>query len=91
MEETQASVAIGYLSVLLGNMCLNDSIKSMVRAQLPGRQLNTLVDKIKEFVQVHEHANRKAKHFEGEEGQDTWRNYTARIMLVVEELERVAC
>jgi hypothetical protein len=88
MEESQSSVAVGYLSVLLGNLCLNESIRSQVRAHLPGHELSTLVDKIKEFVQVHEHANRKAKQYEGEEGQATWQNYTARIMLVAEELEK---
>jgi hypothetical protein len=88
MQESQSSVAVGYLSVLLGNMCLNRSIKSKIRAQLPDQQLFTLVNKIKEFVQVHEHANRKSRQFDGEEGQETWQNYTARIMLVVEQLER---
>ncbi|KAH3906703.1 hypothetical protein HBH56_202010 [Parastagonospora nodorum] len=87
MEESQSSVAVGYLSVLVGNLCLNETIKTKVRAQLPGGELTTLVDKIKEFVRVHEHANRKAKQYEGEEGQETWQNYTARIMLVVEQLE----
>lgn len=87
MEESQSSVAVGYLSVLVGNLCLNESIKAKVRARLPGSELTTLVDKIKEFVRVHEHANRKAKQYEGEEGQETWQNYTARIMLVVEQLE----
>jgi hypothetical protein len=88
MEESQSSVAVGYLSVLLGNLCLNQSIQAKIRALLPGHHLVTLVDKIKEFVQVHEHANRKAKQYEGEEGQETWQNYTARIMLVVEQLEK---
>jgi hypothetical protein len=88
MEESQSSVAVGYLSVLLGNMCLNGSVKVKVRAQLPGQQLTTLVDKIKEFVQVHEHANRKSRQFEGDEGQETWQNYTARILLVVKQLEQ---
>jgi len=87
MEESQSSVAVGYLSVLVGNLCLNKTVKTKVRAQLPGGELTTLVDKIKEFVRVHEHANRKAKQYEGEEGQETWQNYTARIMLVVEQLE----
>jgi hypothetical protein len=59
-----------------------------IREQLPGQQLSTLVDKIREFVQVHEQANRKSRQFEGEEGQETWQNYTARIMLVVEQLEK---
>jgi hypothetical protein len=58
-----------------------------IRAQLPGQQLSTLVDKIREFVQVHEQANRKSRQFEGEEGQETWQNYTTRIMLVVEQLD----
>jgi hypothetical protein len=90
MQETQSSVAVGYLSVLLGNMCLNESAKKKIRAQLPGQQLTRLVDKIREFVQVHEQANRKSRQFEGEEGQETWQNYTARIMLVVKQLEEEA-
>jgi hypothetical protein len=90
MEESQSSVAVGYLSVLLGNMCLNKAIKSKIRAHLPGQRLTTLIEKIREFVQVHEHVNRKAKHFEGEEGQETWQAYTTRIMQVVEQLEGTA-
>lgn len=87
MEESQSSVAVGYLSVLLGNMCLNTAMKRRIRTHLPDQELTTLVEKIKEFVSVHEHANRKAKQFEGAEGQETWQNYTARIMLVVKQLE----
>jgi hypothetical protein len=90
MEETQANVPIGYLSVLLGNTCLNETTRAKVRAHLPSGQLHTLVDKIKEFVHVHEDANRTAKEYEGEEGQETWQNYTARIMLVAQELEKAA-
>jgi hypothetical protein len=91
MEESQSSVAIGYLGVLIGNLCLNGSIKTKVRDELPGGRLTMLVDKIKEFVRVHEHANRTAKQYEGEEGQEAWKNYTARIMLVVEQLEMGEC
>jgi hypothetical protein len=90
MEETQANVPIGYLSVLLGNICLNETTRTKVRAHLPGGHLHTLTDKIKEFVHVHEDANRTAKEYEGEEGQETWQNYTARIMLVAQELEKAA-
>jgi hypothetical protein len=87
MEESQSSVAVGYLSVLLGNLCLNEDIKSKLRTRLPGQQLAPLIDKIKEFVRVHEHVDRKAKHFEGDEGQETWQNYTARLMHVIDMLE----
>ncbi|KAH7386972.1 hypothetical protein DE146DRAFT_188730 [Phaeosphaeria sp. MPI-PUGE-AT-0046c] len=88
MEESQSSVVVGYLSVLIGNLCLNRSIRAKVRTQLPGNHLGILVDKIKEFVRVHEHANRKASRYEGDEGQQTWQNYTARILLVAEQLEK---
>ncbi|KAH8725216.1 wings apart-like protein regulation of heterochromatin-domain-containing protein [Phaeosphaeriaceae sp. PMI808] len=88
MEETQSSVVIGYLGVLLGNMCLNQSIQTKIRARLPSQRLTILVDMIKEFIQVHEHANRKAKQFDGEEDRETWQNFTERIMLVVERLEQ---
>lgn len=87
MEQSQSSVVVGYLSVLLGNMCLNEATKAKIRAHLPDRNLATLVEKIKEFLHVHEQVNRKAKQFEGAEGQETWQNYTARIMQVVEHLE----
>jgi hypothetical protein len=88
MEESQSSVAVGYLSVLLGNVCLNEPIKSRIRARLPGQHLGTLIDKIKEFVCVHEHVDRKAKHYDGAEAQETWQNYTTRLMQVVEKLEQ---
>jgi hypothetical protein len=87
MEQSQSSVVVGYLSVLLGNVCLNEATKAKIRAHLPDRNLATLVEKIKEFLHVHEQVNRKAKQFEGAEGQETWQNYTARIMQVVEHLE----
>jgi len=87
VEQSRSSVVVGYLSVLLGNMCLNEATKSKICAQLPNQSLTVLVEKIKEFLHVHEQANRKAKQFEGQEGQETWQNYTARIMQVVEHLE----
>ena len=87
MEESHSSVAVGYLTVLLGNLCLNSTVRSKIRAHLPDQRLDTLIDKIKEFVRFHEHVDRKTKQFEGEEGQETWQNYTARLMLVVENLE----
>lgn len=88
MEESQSSVVVGYLSVLLGNLCLNRSVRTTIRTQLPGQDLSILVNKIKEFVRVHEHANRKDEQYEGDEGQETWQHYTARILLVAEQLEK---
>lgn len=88
MEDSQSSVAVGYLAVLLGNLCLNSAVRLKVRAQLPGEHLDTLVEKIKEFIQFHEHVDSRSKHFEGEEGQAVWQSYTTRLMLVTKKLEK---
>lgn len=63
-------------------------MRTKIRAQLPHQQLDILIDKIKEFVRFHEHVDKRAEQFEGEEGQETWQNYTARLMLVVEKLQK---
>jgi len=88
MEESHYGVAIGYLTVLLGNMCLNMSVRSKIRARLPDEQLDMLIEQIREFVQYHERVDSTAKDYEGGEGQETWQHYTARLMLVVEKLEK---
>jgi hypothetical protein len=87
VEESHSGVAIGYLAVLLGNLCLNKSIKSKVRALLPDQRLDTLVDSIKDFVRVHQHVDSKTEDYEGAEGQEALQTYTARLLLVVERLE----
>lgn len=58
-----------------------------MQAQLPGQRFDFLIGKIKEFAHYHQHVDNTAKHFEGAEGQETWHNYTARLMLVVKKLE----
>lgn len=88
MEESQSSVAVGYLAVLLGNLCLNSAVRVKVRTQLPGEHLGTLIEKIMQFIRFHEHVDSKSKQFEGEEGQAVWQNYTTRLMLVAKKLEK---
>jgi hypothetical protein len=87
VEESQSSVAVGYLSVLLGNLCLNKGVRSRICKLLPEQRLDFLIDKIKEFVHFHEQIASKSKQYEGAEGQETWQNYTARLLHVVEKLE----
>jgi hypothetical protein len=88
MEESHSGVAVGYLTVLLGNLCLNQLVRNQVRARLPEQRLDILIESIKDFVRVHEHADSKTQEFEGAEGQETWQTYTARLLLVVEKLEK---
>lgn len=87
MEASTASIPIGYLSVLLGNLCLNDLVRSKVRVRLPEQKIDLLVEKVKEFVSYHERADRLTNNFEGEEGRETSRNYTMRLLKVVERLQ----
>ncbi|KAI5379303.1 hypothetical protein AA0117_g4003 [Alternaria alternata] len=86
VEESHSGVATGYLGVLIGNLSLNEIIRTKVRMLLPNKQLDTLVDSIKDFVRVHQHVDQK-EDFDGAEGQEALQTYTARLMLVVEKLQ----
>lgn len=88
MEESQSSVTIGYLSILLGNLCLNGRVRSKVALLLPGQKLEVLVQKIREFVIYNQRLDRYTNDFEGAEGEETLKNFTRRLMLVVERLEQ---
>lgn len=88
MEESQSSVTVGYLSLLLGNLCLNDLVRYKVRSRLPGQKMDMLVESIKEFVRYNERVDRETTQFQGEEGRETWRMFTMRLLLVVERLEK---
>lgn len=88
MEESQANVPVGYLTVFLGNLCLNDAVRRRVRSRLPGQKLDILVDKVKEFVSFHERVDRMTNQFEGAEGREVSQNYTRRLMQVVRRLEQ---
>jgi hypothetical protein len=88
LEESKLSVQIGFLTVLLGNLCLNTTVRSKVQAALPGQQFQQLLDMMKVFARIHEHADKKtASNFEGPEGQQALNNYYVRIMHVVKKLE----
>ena len=88
VEESEFSVQVGFLTVLLGNLCLNSAVRAMVQASLPGQQFHLLLDKMKEFARIHEHVDKKtASRFEGSEGQEALNNYYIRIMHVVKKLE----
>ena len=86
MEESQYLVPIGYLTMLLGNLCLNERVRRSVSCLLPGNDINLLVQKVKEFVQYNQRLDQA--EFEGAEGQQTLQNFTLRLMLVVERLEK---
>ncbi|KAL0262256.1 hypothetical protein SLS55_003695 [Diplodia seriata] len=85
MEESQSSVAYGYLAVLLGNLCQTWVVREKVRARLPGQRLDVLIHAVEEFIFVHQKVDKEA--FDGEEGREVWANYTARLQGVIDRLQ----
>jgi len=88
VEESQSSVAIGYLSILLGNLCLDEGVRHLVKLRLPDKKLSMLIGKVKEFVLYNQQLDRLTSQFKGAEGRETVKNFTMRLMLVVERLEK---
>lgn len=85
MEESQSSVAYGYLAVLLGNLCQTWAVREKVRAKLPQQRLDVLIHAVEEFIFVHQKVDKEA--FDGEEGREVWANYTARLQGVIDRLQ----
>jgi len=54
MEETQLNVALGYLSILLGYLCLRSPIRSRFVEVHPQKSLQPLLNSIKEFIAFHQ-------------------------------------
>lgn len=87
-EESEFGIKINFLGVLLGMLCLNDTVRSKIRALLPDHQLHLLLDNMRVFARIHETVDEKtAQRFEGPEGQEALNNYYVRIMHVVKKLE----
>ena len=57
---------------------------------LPGNKLDMLIQKTREFVLYNQKVDRIAGSFEGMEGEETHKNFTTRLMMVVERLEGAA-
>ncbi|KAH7051270.1 wings apart-like protein regulation of heterochromatin-domain-containing protein [Macrophomina phaseolina] len=85
MEESQSSVAYGYLAVLLGNLCQTWAVREKIRAKLPQQRLDVLIRAVEEFIFVHQRVDKEA--LGGEEGREVWANYTARLQGVIDRLE----
>ncbi|KAF1953177.1 hypothetical protein CC80DRAFT_478182 [Byssothecium circinans] len=88
MEESQFIVPIGYLSILLGNLCLEHRVRKMVLLKLPGGKIDMLVQKMREFILYNQRVDRLTGDFRGKEGEQTHKNFTERLGLVVGRLEK---
>lgn len=79
----------GYLSIMLGNLCLNAQVRRKVTALLPGKNMELLVRRVREFVAYNQQLDEVSGEFEGAQGARTLKNFTLRLMRVVERLEGV--
>ena len=55
MIESQLNVAFGYLSTLLGYLCLDGSIRETFMSSR--KSLKPLLESLQEFIQVHQRRN----------------------------------
>lgn len=84
-KETNLNVAVGYLSVLLGFLCLNKYVKAWVSAQLHGGTLKHLVDALEEFLQYYRQVGQEVHRDEIEGDPKT--GYVGRLQGLVEDLK----
>ena len=83
--QSSTGVGYGYLAVFLGNLCMEPTVKTVIRSHLPDQDLGVLVRSIKEFGQFHQTVDNSG--FEGEEGKEVWKTFTSRLMSVAEKIE----
>lgn len=84
-EETSLNVAVGYLSVLLGFLCLNKNVKAWVSAQLEGGTPEQLVDALEEFLRYYRQIGQEVN--QGEVEGDSKAGYVGRLQGLVEDLK----
>lgn len=84
IEKTRLNVALGYLSILLGYLCLSDGIKSTFVSMHPKKSIQPLRESINEFITFHQ---KVAKAREGD-GTSKQESELTRLHSLVEELEK---
>ena len=84
MVQTHGNVVFGYLSVLLSTLCLDEEIRSRVRASLPGRTLDRLLSTVEEFLHYHRKVDEEIRDVQREE--DAMAGFTTRLQGIVNRI-----
>lgn len=87
LEETSSNVAFGWVSVLLGWLCLNPAIKARIDSRLPGNSLKQLLDAIDEFLQYHRRIDQVIIRADGE--GDARASFVGRLQSHVDDLKKI--
>ena len=85
VEEVTRNVPFGYLSVLLGFVCLNCRAKTQVEAQLAGHTIEPLLSFIRKFTTHYQAIDRACKDDRLVEGQP---DFAKRIEVLLQQLTR---
>ncbi|KAK0720480.1 wings apart-like protein regulation of heterochromatin-domain-containing protein [Lasiosphaeris hirsuta] len=85
MEKTQLNVALGYLSILLGYLCLCESIRERFILVHPKKSIQPLLDSVNEFIAFH-HKVAEAQGNEGRAKQETNLAALVRLQDLVSQL-----
>lgn len=85
LEETSSNVAFGWVSVLLGWLCLKPAIATRVSYRLPGNNLRQLLDAIDEFLQYHRTVDQVIIRGDGED--DAKASFVDRLQNHVDDLK----
>ncbi|THV77577.1 hypothetical protein D6C77_04782 [Aureobasidium pullulans] len=85
-EEMQANIPYGWLSVLLGYICLDRITKERVRSLLPGKSEAVLVDAVEGIALMSQQVDSQA----AEEKEETSSGFTQKLMALVARLREGA-
>ena len=89
MEESQSNVGFGYLSILLGNLCQNSSVRNTVRSKMPKGNLAPLVSAVQEFVSHNQRVDDERRQLSGGEGENWHSGFTERLEQVAVRLRAI--
>lgn len=78
-------MALGYLSVLLGFLCLNMKVRAWVSARLQGGTLKQLVDALEEFLQYYRQIGQEVH--QGELVEESKSGFVSRLQGLVQDLK----
>lgn len=80
-------MAFGYLSVLLGYLCIEEEARQTVAGRLEGESLQPLLDAVEEFLQYHRQIDQELVQNEGK--MDLKASFVTRLERVVERMRPV--
>lgn len=77
-------MALGYLSVLISYLCINEAVRLRVSSHLQGGTLKSLLDAVEEFLRYHQQIDEEIHS--KDEDVDIKAGFIRRLQEVVDDL-----